>query len=62
MIAVASTTQGANVIRGIVLVIAYCLGLGAPFVLLAFGSAAAVAAWAGCADTRGPSRCSAACC
>ncbi|EID16366.1 cytochrome C-type biogenesis protein CcdA [Mycobacterium xenopi RIVM700367] len=43
VIAVASTTQGANVIRGIVLVIAYCLGLGVPFVLLAFGSAAAVA-------------------
>ena len=29
--------------RGIVLVIAYCLGLGIPFVLLAFGSASAVA-------------------
>jgi cytochrome c-type biogenesis protein len=31
------------VARGIVLVIAYCLGLGIPFVLLAFGSATAVA-------------------
>jgi cytochrome c-type biogenesis protein len=43
VITVASATQGANVIRGIVLVIAYCLGLGVPFVLLAFGSASAVA-------------------
>jgi cytochrome c-type biogenesis protein len=43
VIAVASATQGANVARGIVLVIAYCLGLGIPFVLLAFGSAGAVA-------------------
>ncbi len=43
VISVASATQGANVARGLVLVIAYCLGLGAPFVLLAFGSAAAVA-------------------
>jgi cytochrome c-type biogenesis protein len=43
VITVASATQGANVVRGIVLVIAYCLGLGIPFVLLAFGSAGAVA-------------------
>jgi cytochrome c-type biogenesis protein len=43
VITVASATDGANVARGIVLVIAYCLGLGIPFVLLAFGSAAAVA-------------------
>ena len=43
VITVASATQGANVGRGIVLVIAYCLGLGIPFVLLAFGSARAVA-------------------
>ena len=43
VITVASTTGGANVARGIALVIAYCLGLGVPFVLLAFGSAAAVA-------------------
>jgi cytochrome c-type biogenesis protein len=42
VITVASATQGANVARGIVLVIAYCLGLGIPFVLLAFGSARAV--------------------
>lgn len=43
VISVASATQGANVARGVVLVIAYCLGLGVPFVLLAFGSAVAVA-------------------
>ena len=43
VITVASATDGASVARGIVLVIAYCLGLGVPFVLLAFGSAAAVA-------------------
>jgi cytochrome c-type biogenesis protein len=42
VIAVASATDGANVVRGVVLVIAYCLGLGIPFVLLAFGSARAV--------------------
>ncbi|MGV0850471.1 cytochrome c biogenesis CcdA family protein [Mycolicibacterium phlei] len=42
VIAVASATDGANVIRGVALVIAYCLGLGVPFVLLAFGSARAV--------------------
>ena len=43
VITVASATDGANVARGIALVIAYCLGLGIPFVLLAFGSAGAVA-------------------
>jgi cytochrome c-type biogenesis protein len=42
VITVASATDGASVARGIVLVIAYCLGLGIPFVLLAFGSARAV--------------------
>src|ERR1700739_50691 len=41
VITVASATDGANVARGIALVIAYCLGLGIPFVLLAFGSAGA---------------------
>jgi cytochrome c-type biogenesis protein len=43
VITVASATQGPNVARGILLVVAYCLGLGIPFVLLAFGSARAVA-------------------
>jgi cytochrome c-type biogenesis protein len=42
VIAVASATNGANVGRGVLLVVAYCLGLGIPFVLLAFGSAWAV--------------------
>ncbi len=42
VIAVASATEGANVARGVVLVLAYCLGLGIPFVVLAFGSARAV--------------------
>ena len=43
VITVASATDGASVARGVLLVIAYCLGLGIPFVLLAFGSAGAVA-------------------
>ena len=43
VVTVASATDGASVARGVALVIAYCLGLGIPFVLLAFGSARAVA-------------------
>ncbi|MEB3049387.1 cytochrome c biogenesis CcdA family protein [Mycolicibacter sp. MYC123] len=43
VIAVASATDGSSVARGVLLVIAYCLGLGVPFVALAFGSASAVA-------------------
>ncbi|HNM85993.1 MAG: cytochrome c biogenesis CcdA family protein [Mycobacterium sp.] len=42
VITVASATDGASVARGVALVIAYCLGLGIPFVLLAFGSTWAV--------------------
>jgi cytochrome c-type biogenesis protein len=42
VIAVASATDGATVVRGVVLVLAYCFGLGIPFVLLALGSARAV--------------------
>jgi cytochrome c-type biogenesis protein len=42
VIAVASASEGSGVARGVVLVIAYCLGLGIPFLLLAFGSARAV--------------------
>jgi cytochrome c-type biogenesis protein len=42
VITVASATDGANVVRGVALVVAYCLGLGIPFVLLAFGSTWAV--------------------
>ena len=44
VIAVASATEGPNVVRGVVLVIAYCLGLGVPFVLLAVASGRAVGA------------------
>ena len=35
-------TQGFTAARGVVLVIAYCIGLGLPFLLVAFGSAKAV--------------------
>ena len=42
VIAVASATDGADVARGVVLVLAYCLGLGIPFILLAVGSGWAV--------------------
>lgn len=42
VIAVASATDGATVARGVALVLAYCLGLGIPFVLLALGSARAM--------------------
>ena len=44
VIAVASATDGASVARGVAMVIAYCLGLGIPFVLLALGSGWAVGA------------------
>ncbi len=42
VIAVASATEGPSILRGVVLGIAYCLGLGVPFVLLALGSARAL--------------------
>ncbi|RAV06684.1 cytochrome c biogenesis protein CcdA [Mycolicibacterium sp. GF69] len=42
VIAVASATEGASIVRGAVLVTAYCLGLGIPFIILALGSARAV--------------------
>ncbi|MGA5466755.1 cytochrome c biogenesis CcdA family protein [Mycobacterium sp. NPDC050041] len=44
VIAVASATEGTNVARGLALVVAYCLGLGIPFIVLAFGSTHAVGA------------------
>ncbi|MDO3635361.1 cytochrome c biogenesis CcdA family protein [Mycolicibacterium arseniciresistens] len=44
VIAVASATEGMNVARGLALVVAYCLGLGIPFIVLAFGSTHAVGA------------------
>ena len=46
VIAVASATDGASVARGVTLVIAYCLGLGIPFIALAVGSGWAVGAFA----------------
>ena len=45
VIAVASATDGASVARGVALVIAYCAGLGIPFILLALGSGWAVGAF-----------------
>ena len=37
-------TGGATAARGVTLTVAYCLGLGIPFILVAFGSAWAVRA------------------
>ena len=45
VIAVAAATDGPNVARGVMLVIAYCLGLGIPFLVLALGSGWAVTAF-----------------
>lgn len=42
VIAVASATDGSDVARGVALVLAYCLGLGIPFIVLALGSGWAV--------------------
>jgi cytochrome c-type biogenesis protein len=42
VMAVSAGTAGATAVRGVVLTIAYCLGLGLPFVILAFGSASAL--------------------
>lgn len=45
VMAVAASTQvGAGTVRGILLVLAYCLGLGVPFVVLALGARWAVRA------------------
>lgn len=44
VIAVASATEGTDIARGMALVVAYCLGLGIPFIVLALGSAHAVKA------------------
>ncbi|SDS55048.1 cytochrome c biogenesis CcdA family protein [Corynebacterium timonense] len=43
IISVAVGSEGATAARGVVLVVAYCLGLGLPFVLVALGSARAAA-------------------
>lgn len=42
VLSVAAGTEGATAARGVTLIVAYCLGLGLPFVLLAFGSTTAV--------------------
>ncbi|AQA26226.1 cytochrome C biogenesis transmembrane region family protein [Rhodococcus sp. MTM3W5.2] len=38
MLSVAAGTEGTTAARGVVLIVAYCLGLGLPFIALAFGS------------------------
>ncbi len=42
VLSVTAGTQGATAARGVVLIIAYCLGLGLPFIALAFGSSKAL--------------------
>ncbi len=42
VLSVAAGTEGTTAARGVVLIVAYCLGLGLPFVLLAFGSTKAM--------------------
>ncbi|WSJ02078.1 cytochrome c biogenesis CcdA family protein [Nocardia sp. NBC_01329] len=42
VMAVAAGTEGTTAVRGVALIVAYCLGLGLPFVILALGSARAL--------------------
>lgn len=42
VISLAAGTDGTTAARGVTLIVAYCLGLGLPFVILAFGSASAL--------------------
>ncbi|MEU8896637.1 cytochrome c biogenesis CcdA family protein [Nocardia sp. NPDC048505] len=42
VMAVSAGTDGTTAARGVALIVAYCLGLGLPFVILAFGSANAL--------------------
>lgn len=42
VLSVAAGTEGATAARGVTLIVAYCLGLGLPFILLAFGSSSAM--------------------
>lgn len=42
VLSVAAGTEGVTAARGVVLVVAYCLGLGLPFILLALGSSRAL--------------------
>lgn len=43
VLSVAAGTQGVTAARGVALVVAYCAGLGVPFMALAFGSTSALA-------------------
>ncbi|WP_448851655.1 cytochrome c biogenesis CcdA family protein [Corynebacterium sp. 335C] len=42
IISVSAGTEGWTAARGVALIVAYCLGLGVPFVLVALGSASAI--------------------
>lgn len=42
IISVSAGTEGMTAVRGVVLIVAYCLGLGLPFILVALGSAKAL--------------------
>ncbi|QBJ96341.1 cytochrome c biogenesis protein CcdA [Rhodococcus sp. ABRD24] len=42
VLSVAAGTEGITAVRGVVLIVAYCIGLGLPFVALGFGSAKAL--------------------
>ncbi|AGF71058.1 cytochrome c biogenesis CcdA family protein [Corynebacterium halotolerans] len=42
IISVSAGTEGMTAVRGVALIIGYCLGLGLPFLLVAFGSARAM--------------------
>lgn len=42
VISVSAGTEGTTAARGVALIVAYCAGLGLPFVILAFGSATAL--------------------
>lgn len=42
IISVSAGTEGMTALRGVILIVGYCLGLGLPFLLVAFGSARAM--------------------
>lgn len=42
VLSVAAGTEGTTAARGVALIVAYCVGLGAPFIVLGFGSAKAL--------------------
>ncbi len=42
VLSVAAGTEGATAARGVALIVAYCLGLGLPFIAMGFGSAKAL--------------------